>query len=295
MEYIKPAFLENNIPVCFACDNDFAKYTAVAVQSVVENMSKSFNYDIFVLNENFDTETISKFEGLSCDNLSVRCVDVNKYVSDIDSKINDVTNRKKIVYYRFFVPSIFKNFEKIIYLDSDLVVENDISELFSINIEDNCIGAVNDLFMRILLQRSLNWQNYLKLVLKMEIPENYFQSGVMLFNIPKMLENNIEEKLLDRLNEIGEPMIVDQDIYNSVCQNEVRFVEPVWNYDRNIELLIDEYDYSNDEINKIIKIYEKIKENPKIIHFAGSMKPWQYPTINFGDRWLYYVEMSLKI
>jgi len=114
------------------------------------------------------------------------------------------------------------------------------------------------------------------------------------FNIPKMLEENITEKLLERLKEVGEPMIVDQDIYNSVCQNTVKFIEPVWNYDRNIEILIDEYDYSNEEINKLAELYEEVKKHPKIIHFAGSMKPWQYPLINFAERWRYYEEKSVK-
>ena len=292
MASVKPAFSENNIPVCFACDNDFAKYTAVAVQSVIENASANFNYDIFVLNENFDEAVVSKFESLSKDNISVRCINVNDYISDIENKINDVTKRKKIVYYRFFVPKIFENFDKIVYLDSDLVVEEDISKLFETNLEDKCIGAVNDIFMRILLKKSENWVKYLKLMLKMDVPENYFQSGVMLFNIPKMLKENITERLLERLNEIGEPMIVDQDIYNSVCQNTVKFVEPYWNYDRNTELLIDDYDYSNEDINRLVELYKEVKKHPKIIHFAGNMKPWQYPTINFAERWKYYRDNS---
>ncbi|MBQ6516628.1 glycosyltransferase family 8 protein [bacterium] len=294
MPEIRPAFSENNIPVCFACDNDFAKFTAVAVQSVIENASENFNYDILILNENFDAEMVNKFEELTQKNISVRCVNISDFISDIDDKINDVTKRKKIVYYRFFVPRIFSGYKKIIYLDGDLVLEDDVAKLFAIDLENNCIGAVNDIFMKILLQRSENWVRYLKLILKMEVPENYFQSGVMVFNIPNMLEENITERLLERLNEIGEPMIVDQDIYNSVCQNNVKFIEPVWNYDRNIEILIDEYDYSNEEINKLVEIYQKVKMHPKIIHFAGSMKPWQYPLINFADRWRYYEEKSVK-
>lgn len=294
MEDIKPAFSENNIPVCFACDNDFAKYTAVAVQSVIENTSTKFNYDILVLNENFNEETVNKFELLTKNNCSVRCINISDFISNIENKINDVTNRKKIVYYRFFVPEIFKNFDKIIYLDSDLVVDEDVANLFETDLGNNCIGAVNDIFMRILLHRSENWIKYLKWMLKMAVPEHYFQSGVMIFNIKKMLEENITEKLLDRLKEVGEPMIVDQDIYNSVCQDNVKFIDPVWNYDRNIELLIDEYDYSNEEINKIIDVYNQVKANPKIIHFAGSMKPWQYPSINFGDRWKYYADRAVK-
>ena len=294
MAEIKPAFSETNIPVCFACDNDFAKYTAVAVQSVIENASDKSNYDILVLNENFDKETVNKFESLTQKNISVRCVNISDFISDIDKKINDVTKRKKIVYYRFFVPRIFSGYEKILYFDGDLVVEEDVAKLFETDLSDYSIGAVNDIFMKILLQRSKNWLRYLSEVLKMESPENYFQSGVMLFNIPKMLEENITEKLLERLKEVGEPMIVDQDIYNSVCQNTVKFIEPVWNYDRNIEILIDEYDYSNEEINKLAELYEEVKKHPKIIHFAGSMKPWQYPLINFAERWRYYEEKSVK-
>lgn len=292
MASVKPAFSENNIPVCFACDNDFAKYTSVAVQSVIENTSETYNYDILILNENFDQNTINKFESLTNGNCSVRCINIADFISDIEDKINDVTKRKKIVYYRFFVPKIFENFDKIVYLDSDLVVEEDIAKLFETDLEDKCIGAVNDIFMRILLKRSENWVKYLKLMLKMDVPENYFQSGVMLFNIPKMLKENITERLLESLNEIGEPMIVDQDIYNSVCQNSVKFLEPCWNYDRNIELLIDDYDYSNEDINRLVELYQETKKQPKIIHFAGSMKPWQYPTINFADRWQYYEKKS---
>ena len=211
---------------------------------------------------------------------------------NIEEKIGDSTNRSKVVYYRFFVPRIFSNYEKIIYLDSDLVCNVDIAELYDFDIERFCIAAVNDLYMRMLLIIRPNWMSYLKYTLGMEEPNRYFQSGVMIFNVKEILAQNIEEELLNRLREIKEPLIVDQDIYNSVCQTTVKFISPEWNYDRNTELLIKEIEIKDEELEKIISELETIKRSPRIIHYAGSMKPWDYPLISFADIWKTYAEKS---
>ena len=289
---IKPAFDKNNIPICFACNSGFHLYTSVAVQSIYENKSSEFNYDILILYEDLNDDVIEKFRKMSNENFFVRLFNVKNYVKNIEEKIGDSTNRSKVVYYRFFVPRIFSNYEKIIYLDSDLVCNVDIAELYDFDIERFCIAAVNDLYMRMLLIIRPNWMSYLKYTLGMEEPNRYFQSGVMIFNVKEILAQNIEEELLNRLREIKEPLIVDQDIYNSVCQTTVKFISPEWNYDRNTELLIKEIEIKDEELEKIISELETIKRSPRIIHYAGSMKPWDYPLISFADIWKTYAEKS---
>lgn len=147
---------------------------------------------------------------------------------------------------RFYIPDLFKQYEKIIYLDTDIIVRRDIHDLWNKNISQYSLAAVNSRLSK----------SYVRKYQKVGInPDNYFNSGVMLFNLEKILaENTTSNDYFTML--VNNPGFEwpDQDVLNKY-------------YSDSVFLLPEEY-------NKFTGLRERIEYDNMILHFAGRVKPW---------------------
>ena len=180
-------------------------------------------------------------------------------------------------YYRLVIWELLKNYDKVIYLDSDLVVNGDISELFNVAVDGFYVAAANDIdWLSWYLSdeiRRVRVENDLKTV----NPYDYFNSGVMIFNIKELRENVKVDDVLE-LAGSKEWLLVDQDVLNVVCSGKVKYLPEEWN------VLMDYNDHMGlsrlEKARVIPKLqyerYLKARKNPKIAHYAGAQKPWQF-------------------
>lgn len=111
------------------------------------------------------------------------------------------------VYFRFFIPEIFAHYEKVLYLDSDLICLRDIADLYRVDIGGNLLGAVRDVeYARIYNEnceiKGYRVKDYCDDILKLKDYTHYFNSGVLGFNIKKCREFALTDKLLKRLAEV---------------------------------------------------------------------------------------------
>lgn len=110
---------------------------------------------------------------------------------------------------------------------------------------------------------------------------NYFQAGVMLIDVKRMKAGNNQERLLDLANSFN-PFFVDQDILNSFFSAEVKIIDQSWDYENGS----DDVDFGFLKNWPSYQLYEAVlaaRENPKIIHYAGSRKVWADPRVSRGD------------
>lgn len=276
-EEFRPKF-QNKIGLCFSCDDNYVKILAVALKSIVENSSSNNEYDIIVMHTDISE---SSFEILKqvCNkvNFSIRLYDVSEFLKNYDNNLFYLSFYYNIsTYYRLFITDIFRNFERVIYFDADMIFTDDVAKLYDIDFDDNYLIASNDLYMHILIHYKLDdWEEYLKNTLRMNNPYNYVQAGVLIFNIKKCIENNLSKKLIERLQEIGKPRIVDQDVINSLLENKIKNMPNEWNLDLNIFDLIKRFGANKVSKTAKEKFYEAYK-NVKIIHYAGQIKPWEH-------------------
>jgi lipopolysaccharide biosynthesis glycosyltransferase len=180
-----------------------------------------------------------------------------------------ITERVSLAaYYRILIPEIIDpEVERYIYLDSDLIVMGDISSLFYENMNDNVIGAVNDIAG---IDSNMH--------VKHDISEKYlyFNSGVLLVDRKKWREYDITNKSIAYLKENYEKCKnFDQDGLNVILFNQRHQLSPVWN--QQIGLFFIEENvlnnvYRNDYWEAII--------HPKIVHFNGYEKPWHYTSFH---------------
>ena len=190
-------------------------------------------------------------------------------------------------YYRFVLGRIFPHFEKILYLDCDIIINDDVSALYATELGDKWIGAVPDMRERIAIHRNLKVAGRLfgdYVLQELGVTENqYFQAGVLLYNIRRFIEDGVEPLLFAKAKEIEQPILMDQDILNAVCKGHVHYLPVRWNVEWQIGFEFEDLSKELSFSNRVI--YEKARNDPAIIHYASPVKPWNYPPRPFSALW----------
>lgn len=210
-------------PIVLTCDNDYFKYANVVITSIIKNSNKNFQYEINVVSDYISTEnqekTFNQLKGLN--NFAIKFIEL-KNIDKSKFFLNSYMSAS--TYYRFYIPELFKDYERILYLDCDLIVDKDISELASMDFYENgqeklALVCKDPYIMYKLSDEGRDEElniNYFKNILGMPNPYEYFNAGVMVYNLRKINELNISEKLFDALDKIKKPILQDQDILNAV-------------------------------------------------------------------------------
>ena len=291
-EPLKPAFSKNNVAICMSCDENYLPYLGVTIQSIIDNASYKSNYDINIFVENITASYRKRFSKMARDNISIRFVDIGRYTADMNNAFFTTSHFTKAVYYRFFIPKIFSEYKKILYIDCDLVVNRDIADLYNTELSDAyLLGAVRDCEIVRMAAVDKRWgEKYLKEFVGIKKIADYFQSGVCLMNVKQMVKENLAEKLFNKLVELKNPSFVDQDVLNAVCQERVLFLDLKWNVEYHIPLW--HKNWMSEMPVSLLYDYIESRENPYIIHFAGCKKPWQNTGYDMGEYFWKYAKNS---
>ena len=109
------------IPLVFAVDDNYAPYLGVALKSILDRASREYFYRIFVLNTGISNRNIRKLKSYNTTVSSIEFVDVSKQLDSIGYKLHLRDYYTNTIYYRFFIPALFPQYKKIIYLDCDII------------------------------------------------------------------------------------------------------------------------------------------------------------------------------
>ena len=262
---------KENIPIFFTIDESYAPYAGVAIKSLIENASKNYNYKIIVLHENIKKESIEKIAKLATQNCKIEFHTMEKGLETITDRVENKLRCDYFtltIFFRLFIADMFPEYDKGIYLDSDIVVPGDISELYNIDLENNMIGASRDHS----IQEIPELQYYAKNAIGKDIKE-YINSGILLLNLKMMREKKFSEKFLHLLNKYHfDTVAPDQDYLNAICMGKVKFLDETWDA------------MPNDN--------KKPLENPNLIHYNLFAKPWCYDNIQYEDYFWKYAKNS---
>ena len=277
-----PAFPCNYIPIILSCDDFYAPYMGVLIQSIIENSHSDRNYDIIVLHTDIKEENILLLKSLvACrDNFSIRFSDIS---DNIGSRHFSVwAHYKKYNVYRLVAPEVLSQYDKAIYFDSDIVVEKDVAQLFDTDLGDNLIAAVPDI-------RYHSWKNeenndlqiYSKKVLKLPETHLYFNSGVLIYNLRAFRETYTSEFMLDYCAQ-RHWRYIDQDVLNITCAGRTLFLPQAW----NVLITADTYGTEAKAPLSLYDDYRSAHKKPFVIHYAGNFMPCIVPTVDL--RWSFW-------
>ena len=266
------------IPVVLISDEDTMFSVATTMISLLENSSKK-NKILFNLLHTGDVsrQSLDKIKSIETKypNASVNFINMG------DKYKNEKKTSERIHYaclYKMCIAEVLPQFDKVVYLDTDVIVRHDITEFYNIDLEDNYIGGVFSFYHYMHNRYLINW-------LRIPNLDTYINAGVLSMNLKKIREDNMEKKLQYYIGTFPESL--DQHIMNMVYYRKIKLLPPKWNLTMGMVNTWEDVDffYSPKESIEVI-------HNPAIVHFAGKLKPWKFFNVFLGYEWIKYHKMS---
>ncbi len=204
--------MSNNkeIPIFFAIDDAYTPFLAVALKSLLNNASKDYNYCIKVLHTNVSEAHKNQIKKFECKNVNVEFVDLSYYIEKVKDKLYTRDYYTNTTYFRLFLPELYPQYDKVLYLDSDIIVVGDISELYNTDMGTNLVAAAPD----DIIQTIKVFQDYAELVVGVAKYQHYFNAGVLLMNLDELRKFKFQEKFLYLLGKVKFSVAPDQDYLN---------------------------------------------------------------------------------
>ena len=258
---------QNIIPIFLTSDDNYIPYLCVAIKSITDHCNPQLTYRVHVLNNGLTQSNMDKVKTFETDFLTIEFDDVTAqikpYKAAMDKALRDYYS--DAIFYRIFIPKMFPQYHKAIYIDSDVVVLTDIANLFNVDLKDNYLASVLDEVapaQPILVDYVEN---------AVGIPINqYFCSGVDLFNLDAMRAQQVEEKFIALLMTYNfETIAPDQDYLNVICKDHVLYLHPGWDKQANPTPYND-------------ALY--------IVHYNMFMKPWLYFDVPYEKYFWQYAQ-----
>lgn len=257
--------MDNQIVLVLCFDLNYANQAAVASYSAIKNSSSPIKLYWIVPGKDFEAITKLK-DHLKSFDFKINLIKANENAF-IEWKVMGHINHSS--YLRLLIPDLI-NEEKIIYIDSDTLVLADLSEIWHNDMDELTIGGVKDNEGAINLTK-ISWL----------AGDVYINAGVLIMNLEMLRRDNFFSKCQDIYQKFEEKIVfLDQCIINKYAENRKYILDKKWNFLILAELVLES------KFNAIIS-----SDSPKIIHFAGGVKPWQKwcnPTI--ADYWWDYAK-----
>jgi lipopolysaccharide biosynthesis glycosyltransferase len=254
--------MANPIVIAFGCDEGYSKHVAVVMQSILANATTEERHEFHILTMNLSLDAENRLlEIATRNNATVRVHRVNAL-----SLLGFPTASLPLeAYLRLLLPDLLPEYEKILYLDADLIVMDSLSKLWDFQIGDSAIGAAID---SIAIFRGDAILQHFK---ALQLPEHhiYFNSGVMLLNLKVLREIQLLEVVKGWAQKYSNLMPhSDQDVLNALLPGKVSYFHLRWNLQAPLIAPI--------KLGwKCSKEHVKAVSDPAIIHYVTARKPWR--------------------
>lgn len=258
------------IPIFYACDDGFVKYTIVSIHSMKKSASKKYKYHIHILHTGISESMMEKVYALADDTFEISFDNVTEYLHTIADKLPLRDYYSKTTYFRLFIAEMFPEYDKALYIDSDTVVAGDIGELCLTDIGDAYVGACHE---QVMVQEDV-YGTYAEKVVGIS-RHNFFNAGLILINCHAFRKHKVLNKFIDLLHVYNFVVTQDEDYLNLICKDHVYWLDQRWNTE-----VFGEISYPIEEA--------------KMLHYIMVSKPWHYSDCRHGEIfWQYAKETSV--
>ncbi|MGP1508089.1 MAG: glycosyltransferase [Sphaerochaeta sp.] len=259
---------KNLIPIFYACDENFLNYAIVSLFSLRENAKSDALYRIHFLHTDISEKRQEETRKLERDGFEIRFEDVTEYLDSIAHKFPIRDYYSKTTYYRLFIADMHPEYDKALYIDSDTIVQSDVSNLYTIDVSTYLVAACHE-------QAMLQVDEYGTYVEKcLGLSRNlYFNAGVLLLNCGEFRERKILERFIEILQVYDFVVTQDEDYLNLLCKDHILFLNQRWN-------------------TEVYGIIPYPIEEANIIHYIMFNKPWHYENCPYADIFFGYAKQT---
>lgn len=282
IETIEP-ISKDAVSVVLAADDYYVPYVSTLLGSLAATSNTIDTYDITVFHKNItpQNQALLQLSIEGKDNIHLRFCNMSGRLDEFEG-LATKWHITVETYFRLFIPEIMAKYEKVLYLDGDMIIKRDVAELFRESVDGYLLAACRDVDMAGVYTSNLveaentinkDMKEHIDTVVGLKDPYAYFQAGVLLLNLSEMRKFHTTKEYLDIATK-QKWEYLDQDILNHVARGKVKYLDLKWN------VLYDwEYVRIKDVISKapvwVFKEYMASRKTPYIIHYGGSIKPWQ--------------------
>lgn len=255
--------MRKQIPIFFTIDDSYAPLLYVAIHSMLKHASKEYDLKIHIIEEQVSDAHKAKILSLGQEHVSIQFCPMKESLEEITDRTENHLRCDYFtmtIYFRLFIPEMFPQYDKAIYLDSDVIVPGDITKLYETDLQDHILGACPD--------HSVSEVPVLARYMEDAIGidrNHYINSGVLLMNLKKMREKKLSEHFLQLLKTYHMDCLApDQDYLNAMCYGDLCYLAECFDVMPN-------------------KAKQTKVEHPVIIHYNLFDKPWCYDGIQYEE------------
>lgn len=253
--------------VCYACDDNYIAQTGISIYSLLINNTGEFEkICIYFIDMGLSDVNINCLEKM------IERFDAELVIKKFDEIAYDLYAKEgyrhiNSIYAKWFVFRILNSVEKILYIDSDTIVNGSLKNLWEQDLGDNVVAGVKTFC-----------DDHVKMQLGLSKDAQVINDGIVLLNVDKWKAGRYLEKCLEIMREYdGNPPVLSEGVINKVCHNKIKFIEPKYNATsllfmysvRNMNRINRKEFYSESDVLEA-------RKNPIIVHYAGNIfiRPW---------------------
>jgi lipopolysaccharide biosynthesis glycosyltransferase len=272
---------EHTVPVVVAASPSYVLPLAVTLTSMLETGGRNTRYDISILvDDPYDAEVEARLLSLEQRYPGTKISFIS--VGDKFHATTVTTKHVKVnTYYRLLIPDLLPHLDRCIYLDTDVVVESDLTPLLRTVVDDKYLAGVYAAGYKPRPDEQ---------AMAMGLPsyDRYVNAGVLLMNLRRIRRDRLSEQFMELSKQDFESD--DQDVLNVSCYPDIRLLPPRFN------LMTKYFPANKDEFFAYAGVrdtwteteYKEAVRSPVVIHYADKRKPWLDASVDFADRWWHY-------
>ena len=248
------------VPVFLTINDEYAPYAACAIRSLTQHTDPNRFYRVIILYDKLAFGNRVKIRNLVTKNCEIQfrklknSLALRAIIKHCASKTGSGDFFSSAVYfYRSFISRLFPQYDKAIYIDSDVILLDDIGELFDINLEDNVIGACVDPKVSAVPE----FRDYVEKAVGVPA-EEYINSGVLLMDLKQLRKMHYLSTMIGIIEKYNASLVApDQDYLNVILRGKIKHLPLAWNAAPS----------------------DNLPSDTKLVHFNLSEKPWFYHNV----------------
>ncbi len=274
------------IPVFLISDENYAKYTAVTIQSVLSGTKEKIEF--YLLDGGITQESkdkISKVVKNTGNDIEFIPIDVNLF-----QNFPNIAHFSINTYFRYLIPDLKPSIHKALYIDTDMIIKGDVSDIYNTDMDNHGIAAVPYLTEEL---KPHDLANYKK-ALNLPQSHKYFNAGLLLIDCDYWRQHNISQVLMTKTAELHNKLnMPDQDVLNIVFAENYKILPKQYNL--IVDTSVKYFDFNH---------YLKTLDGCYVLHYTGGreVRPWMHAKVpcyqtfwNIAKQTPFYTDLLVEL
>lgn len=247
-----------NLHICLCTDDNYIEHTAIAITSIVVNSNVLDQYHFYILSSGIKRKNRIALKRLRrIRPLEIKFISIPQWKLSPFAKLKLCNHVNLSTFTRLLIPDLLPSLDKVICLDSDLIVRDDMSSIMSVDLTNHWVAGVEDVNPAYLAQL-------------IKLPDDkYINTGVIVLNTKEMRKNNYHKIMCETINRHYDLYTIgDQDLINDAFHSKIALMSYRFNMFHEWHGCRKIFHPKNEED------YEESVRHPIIVHFVGPKKPW---------------------